>query len=217
MRARQDRYAGSAFPFSGAPGEIVGVPTEAHTAFTTALTRHRPELEGHCARLLGSRADAEDALQETWLRAWRSRHTATAGPTRAWLYRIATNACFDLMARRDVAVAPLDEHGHPATPPEERPEAMVISRETVELALLTALQHLPPRQHASFVMRDVLSWSAAQSATALDTSVAATNSSLQRARRELRERLAPDRLEWACAAPSARQRRAVSRYVSAVS
>ena len=182
--------------------------------FTAVLAQRRPELERHCARLLSCRFDAEDALQETLLRAWRSRHTVAAGPSRAWLYRIATNACSDVRARRDATLASLDEAAPSAG---DAPDAEVLARETLELALLTAVQHLPPRQHASFVMRDVLSWSAAQSATALETSVAATNSALQRARRELRARLAEDRLEWTCASPSPAQRRTVSRYLEALS
>jgi RNA polymerase sigma-70 factor (ECF subfamily) len=92
----------------------------------------------------------------------------------------------------------------------------VLSRETLELALLTAVQELPPRQHASLVMRDVLDWPAHDTATALSNSVAATNSALQRARSGLRSRLAAGRLEWACAAPSPSERRTLDRYLSAV-
>jgi RNA polymerase sigma-70 factor (ECF subfamily) len=200
---------------------IVGVsatPTFAtdEEAFAAVVERHRTELHRHCARLLRSGADAEDALQETLLRAWRSRHTLSSDPPRAWLYRIATNACLDLLARRDPTLASLDDEAAFAAPPEQRPDAIVLTRETVELALLTAVQQLPPRQHASLVMRDVLSWSARETAAGLATSVAATNSALQRARHTLRSRLAADRLAWACAPASPSQRRTVRDYLSAI-
>jgi RNA polymerase sigma factor (sigma-70 family) len=186
------------FPFATALASIVAVTTE--PAFATLLERHRAELHGHCLRLLRSPADAEDALQETLLRAWRSRRTLSSGAARPWLYRIATNACFDLRARRGPQLVSLDDElagEEPAGPPDERPEAIVIAEETVELALRAAVRTLPPRQHAALVMRDVLSLSARETANALGTSVAASNSALQRARSGLRARLAADRLEWA--------------------
>jgi RNA polymerase sigma factor (sigma-70 family) len=183
-------------------------------AFADAVARHRPELERHCARLLRSGSDAEDAVQDALLRAWRSRRTLASSSPRAWLYRIATNACLDLLARRPLPPAALDEER--AAPPEERPDAKVLARETVELALLTAIQELPARQHACFVMRDVLRWSAGESADALATSVPAANSALQRARRGLRARLAPDPHQWHCAPPSRTERRVVRCYLSAL-
>jgi RNA polymerase sigma-70 factor (ECF subfamily) len=219
------------FPFARSLGRIAGVSTDPTVkpplddqAFTAAVERHRDELRRHCVRLLGSRADGEDALQDTLLRAWRSRRTASSGRTRAWLYRIATNACFDALARRDSTLASLDdetvrahhESSVPTAPPEQRPDAMLLARETLELALLTAIQHLSPRQQAAFVMRDVLSWSANEAATALSTSVPATNSALQRARSGLRAQLAPGRLDWSCAAPCASQRHTLDRYLSAI-
>jgi len=221
------------FPFGAPRGSIVGVsslPTVTSTpgaderAFAAAVERHRTELHRHCARLLRSGPDAEDALQETLLRAWRSRHTLASDSPRAWLYRIATNACHDVLRRRDPALASFDDEtafgdGGPleaAAPADERPDAIVVGRESLELALLTAVQELPPRQHASLVMRDVLDWPAEDTATALSTSVAATNSALQRARHGLRRRLANGRVEWACAAPSASQRQTVRRYLSAL-
>ena len=183
-------------------------------AFAAAVQRHRPELHRHCARLLRSPADAEDALQETLLRAWRSRRTLTSGATRAWLYRIATNACFDLAARREPTYE-LPAGDEPEAPSEQRPDAQLLARETLELTLLTAIQQLPPRQHASLVLRDVLDRSARDTASALSTSVPAVNSALQRSRERLRERLAADRLEWACEPPTPAQRRALRRYRAA--
>jgi DNA-directed RNA polymerase specialized sigma24 family protein len=114
-------------------------------------------------------------------------------------HRIATNACFDLVARRGPHLEGLDElaDDEPAAPAHERPDAIVIAQETLELALQAALHRLPPRQHAALVMRDVLSLSARETATALGTSVAATNSALQRGRSGLRSWLTADRLEWA--------------------
>jgi RNA polymerase sigma-70 factor (ECF subfamily) len=136
---------------------------------------------------------------------------------RAWLYRIATNACFDLLGKRRSAAACWDgEPDEPVAPCEQQPDAIVIAKETVELALLTAIRHLPARQHSSLVMRDVLRWTADETATALSTTVPATNSALQRARGGLRAHLAPQRLDWACAAPTAPERDALDRYLSAL-
>jgi RNA polymerase sigma-70 factor (ECF subfamily) len=190
------------FPFTGGLASIVGVSNEPirgadERAFSALVVRHRAELHGHCLRLLRSPADAEDALQDTLLRAWRSRHTFASGAARPWLYRIATNACLDLLARRTLTLAPLDDESDPPSPPEQGPDAIVIAQETVELALRAAVQRLPPRQHAALVMRDVLSMTARETAAELGLSVAATNSALQRARSGLRTRLTANRLEWA--------------------
>jgi RNA polymerase sigma factor (sigma-70 family) len=151
---------------------------------------HRDAVHRHCQRMLGCPLDAEDALQETLLRAWRFRRTAASNP-RAWLYRIATNVCVDALQRR-VPTVPVDDF----SPTAPSPDAEVIDRETIELALRTASSALPPLQHASWVMRDVLQWSARDTACALSTSVPAANSALQRARSGLRSSLARDRLEW---------------------
>jgi RNA polymerase sigma-70 factor (ECF subfamily) len=153
------------------------------------IERHRSELHRHCQRMLGA-SDAEDALQDALLRAWRSRHTLTSGCPRAWLYRIATNACHDVRARR----GPDGVAGEAVAP--DDPLAFVLERETVELALQTAVRLLPPRQQAAFVLRDVLSHSAVESAGVLRTSVPAANSALQRARETLRAGLPADRLDW---------------------
>src|SRR4051812_10221771 len=164
------------FPFSHSLASMAGVQTE--TEFAATLEAHRDELHRHCVRMLGSQADGEDALQETLLRAWRSRRTQCSGSPRGWLYRIATNACVDILNRRDATLAPLDERPEAADAPEERPDEVLLARETVELALLTAIQHLPAGQHTALVMRDVLSWSASDAAAAMASTVPATNSAL---------------------------------------
>jgi RNA polymerase sigma-70 factor (ECF subfamily) len=214
------------FPFARPRDSIVGVSTIAadDQAFAALIERHRRELHAHCARMLHSPADAEDALQETLLRAWRSRRTLASNAARPWLYRIATNTCFDVVARRGPKHASLDDEAafsaegplEAAAPPDQRPDAIVLAQETLELALLAAVQRLPPRQHATLVLRDVLSLSAGEAATAMGTSVAATNSAVQRARNGLRTLLAADRLEWECASPSPGERRTLRRYLSAV-
>jgi RNA polymerase sigma-70 factor (ECF subfamily) len=182
------------FPFATRDATIAAV-TEA------AFTRHRGELHRHCARIVGT-VDADDALQETFLRAWRARGT-NRGALRPWLYRIATNVCRDLLAKR-AAHLPLDDdtvvHG------DQEPEAMVIAKETVELALLTAIRRLPARQHASLVACDLLRCSAGETASAMSLSLAATNSALQRARQGLRAHLGRERLDWAARRPTVAER-----------
>jgi RNA polymerase sigma-70 factor, ECF subfamily len=190
-------------------------------AFVELVKRHRRELHVHCYRMSGSLEDAEDLVQETLLRAWRARGDFEGRASfRAWLYRIATNACLDLLARRPPRVLPPDVVGasDPALEPpastdapwlepypgrllealrsEEEPGAMVEDRETIELAFLAAIQHLPPRRRAVIILRDVLEFSAKDSASVLSMSVASVNSTLQRARRALGERLAPRRVDW---------------------
>jgi RNA polymerase sigma-70 factor (TIGR02960 family) len=166
-------------------------------AFTALTERHRRELHVHCYRMLGSFEEAEDLVQETFLRAWRHRSRAGRGAAlRAWLYRIATNACLDALRRRKRAEVKthadlpwlqpypdrlLDE----VAPREEEPDAVVIERETIELAYIALIQGLPPRQRAVLIMREVLDWSAADTAAALDMTVAGVNSALQRARATL--------------------------------
>jgi RNA polymerase sigma-70 factor (TIGR02960 family) len=183
------------------------------SAFARLIERHRRELHVHCYRMLGSFEDAEDLVQETFLRAWRSRATFDRGSFfRAWLYRIATNACLDSLRRTSRRVASpgslaevpwlqpypdrlLDE----IAPSEEEPDAVVVARETIELAYLAVIQLLPARQRAVLILRDVLGWSAIETAEALEMSVAAANSALQRARATLQEQPAERRLQSSAA------------------
>jgi RNA polymerase sigma-70 factor (ECF subfamily) len=212
-------------------------------AFATLVERHRAELRVHCYRMLGSFDESEDLVQETFLRAWKNLDGFQGRSTlRAWLYRIATNACLDVLegrARRvlphhlsppsdprvalpprtDIAwLQPFPDHlWEPESPSEAQPDAAVVARETIELAFLAAIQHLPPRQRAVLVLRDVLGWPAKQTATLLEGSVASVNSALQRARATLREHLPERRLEWAPSEEPTKQERAVlQRYMAAV-
>ena len=210
-------------------------------AFAALAEPYRRELQVHCYRMLGSYEDSEDLVQETLLRAWRARHGFEAeGPSsfRAWLYRIATNACIDALAKRPRRVMPHDvvpASDPEVVPPEEpdvpwlqpypdrllassddEPDAVVVERETIELAFIAAIQHLPPRQRAALLLRDVLGFSAKEAASLLQTSVAAANSALQRARTTLRERLPRRRLDWAPSSePSEQERALVQRYIDA--
>ena len=171
--------------------------------FETLAERHRRELHVHCYRMLGSFEEAEDAVQETLLRAWRGRSQLDGDAGfRAWLYRIATNCCLDALRRRrrrpqmigSYAEIPwlqpypdrlLDEI--PAQPGGE-PDAVAVARETIELAFIAVVQGLPPRQRAALLLCDVLGWSARETAELMEASLAATNSALQRARATLAER-----------------------------
>src|SRR3954447_10243485 len=168
--------------------------------FAQATERHRRALHVHCYRMLGSFEEAEDAVQDTMLRAWRARESFDGEQPRAWLYRIATNACLDAIRakkRRPQAMTSFDEmpwlQPYPdrlldeVAPTNEEPDAQLVARETIELAFLAVIQLLPPRQRAVLIMRDVLEWSAQETADALDTSVASVNSALQRAKATLRE------------------------------
>ncbi|APR78933.1 RNA polymerase sigma factor [Minicystis rosea] len=172
-----------------------------------ALERHRRELLGYCYRMLGSSFDADDAVQETMVRAWRSfdRFEGRAA-LRSWLHRIATNVCLDMLEGRSRRARPMDlgPAGSPEGPPGDPlpesewvmpvpdgmvmttdPAELVSSRQTIRLAFVTALQKLPPRQRAVLLLREVLSWEATEVAELLDTSVASVNSALQRARATL--------------------------------
>jgi len=184
-------------------------------AFRLLVEPHRGSLHAHCYRMLGSVHDAEDALQDALLRAWRGLPGLEGRSSlRTWLYKIATNACLDATARRPKRVLPIDYgppagHGDdPGEPlaepvwlepyPDERlgledgyaaPEARYEQREAVELAFIAALQHLPARQRAVLVLREVLGFSAREVAESLETTVASVNSALQRARKTVDERL----------------------------
>jgi RNA polymerase sigma-70 factor (ECF subfamily) len=195
------------------------------TAFSGLVERHRRELQVHCYRMLGSFEEAEDLTQETFLRAWRSRDTyAGRAPLRAWLYRIATNACLDSLERRPrvptesgevLWLQPYPDELLEAIPAGDHsePDALVVARETIELAFMVAIQHLPPRPRAVLILRDVLGWRAKDTAELLDTSVASVNSALQRARAGLKEHLPERRSEWAAGEPSAADRALVQRYM----
>jgi RNA polymerase sigma-70 factor, ECF subfamily len=198
----------------------------------------RRELLVHCYRMLGSVHDAEDLLQETMLRAWRARERFDAGRAslRTWLYRIATNACLSALesrSRRPLPsgmVSPTDDPEAPMIPRQEVPwlqpfpDAMLgaeredpatalATRGSLRLAFVAAMQYLPPRQRAVLILRDVLDWSAAEVAGALDTTPAAVNSALQRARVRLEEvGVDEDQIDE----PSDPDRRAlIDRYVTA--
>ena len=170
--------------------------------FTELAETHRRELHVHCYRMLGSFHEAEELVQETFLRAWRAR--AAAQDFRPWLYRIATNVCLDRIrsdSRRTVTtgeVAWLEPYPDNLLDGRSRAaDEQTITRETIELTFLVAVQHLPPRQRAALLLRDVLGWSAKETAETLETTVAAANSALQRARATLEEHLPAERAEWA--------------------
>ncbi len=198
-------------------------------AFAALTERHRRELHVHCYRMLASFDEAEDAVQEALLRAWRSRDSFDGSAlVRAWLYRIATNVCLDMRrqsARRLTTLHSFAEvpwlQPYPdrlldaVAPSEEQPDAVVVARETVELAFLAALQVLPPRQRAALIARDVLGWPAGETASMLGTSVAAANSALQRARATLQEHLPARRAEWSAGAPSAEEQELLQRFIDA--
>jgi RNA polymerase sigma-70 factor (ECF subfamily) len=202
---------------------MTSIELDNRTAFEALTTRHRRELQLHCYRMLGSLEESEDLVQETFLRAWRRRETYQGRSTpRAWLYRIATNACLDVLHK-----SPRRPRGGEVpwlqpcpdellAEPEAEPEALVVAKETVELAFLVAIQHLPPKTRAVLILRDVLDWPAKDTAELLETSVAAVNSALQRARAGLKEHLPERRAEWAPGAdPTEAERGLLDRYVEA--
>jgi RNA polymerase sigma-70 factor (ECF subfamily) len=181
-------------------------------AYRRLVEPRQAELHAHCYRMLGSVHDAEDALQEALLRAWRALpRFERRSSIRSWLYRIATNTCLDLIAKRPKRVLPIDygppsdPHGGPGPPLVESvwvepypdaPDASYEQRESVELAFIAALQHLPARQRAVLILREVLGFSAKEVCESLETTVASVNSALQRARKTIDEKL-PDRSQQA--------------------
>jgi RNA polymerase sigma-70 factor, ECF subfamily len=176
------------------------------SAFTQLFARYRRELQAHAYRIVGSHEDAEDLAQETFLRAWDKRASFRGRSSfRPWLYRIATNACLTALARQrgrgqhrpGPKAVDSDRLLEAIATRDALPDAAVVSNETVELALVVAIQHMPPRQRAVLVLRDVLGWSAKDAAALLETSIASVNSALQRARETLRKHLSEPRLEWA--------------------
>jgi RNA polymerase sigma-70 factor (TIGR02960 family) len=197
-------------------------------AFDELARLHRRELHVHCYRMLASFDDAEDAVQEALLRAWRGRDGLSHGPEyRAWLYRIATNVCLDMLRQRSRQAAAMRTYADvPWLQPYpdllldevsagDAPADVAIERETIELAFLVALQVLPPRQRAVLIFRDVLGWSAADAAALLGISTAAANSAVQRARLQLREHLPPRRADWQVTEPSVAERQLLAQFIDA--
>ena len=211
--------------------------------FDDLVRRYRRELHVYCYRMLGSFDEAEDHVQEVMLRAWRSREGFQGqSSVRTWLYRVAANACLDTLRRdaRRAVPARLSEPSSAAAgagpsvaampwvqpypdslldevaADQPDPEAVAVSRETISLAFLAAIQLLPPRQRAVLILRDVVSLPAAEVAEVLDTSIPAVTSALQRARATLREQWPDGRLNWAPAAePDPGQRRLLQRFIAA--
>lgn len=228
------------------PAIRLPIPDEEHGVERTKLTfEHlaepfRRELKLHCYRMLGSLHEAEDLVQETYLRAWRNFDSFEGrGPLRAWLYRIATHACLDAIASRkhaprllpDQQVAATDQMPD-GTPPAEAswiepypdaqlegiaddapgPDARYATRESVQLAFVAVIQELPPRQRATLLLCDVLGWSTMEAATLLGGSTASVNSARQRARETLARRY-PEGRRPTGLPPSAAQQALLSRYV----
>jgi len=196
--------------------------------FAALAERHRRELHVHCYRMLGSFEEAEDLVQETLLRAWRSRADLERQEWfRAWAYKIATNACLDKIKRdgrrlpslgsfRDVPwLQPYpDRLLAEIAPVEDEPDAALVAREAIELTFIAVIQLLPPRQRAVLILRDVLDWPAGRVAELLEIGGAAVNSALQRARATLREQLPPGRREdWASPQVSASERELLAGFI----
>lgn len=205
-------------------------PQTAAPELEQRLEQHRAELTGYCYRMLASPFEAEDAVQETFLRAWRAYDRFEGrSALRSWLYRIATNVCLDLLASRERRARPMDlgPAGAPVaenlrTLPEVTwvepvrddsldPAELAASRESIRLAFVAALQHLPPRQRAALILCEVFRWQASEAAELLETSVPAVNSALQRARATL------EALDLEAAPPAAEEAdpELLARYVAA--
>ncbi|MEV6616130.1 sigma-70 family RNA polymerase sigma factor [Streptomyces sp. NPDC051051] len=203
------------------------------------LERHRVELTGYCYRMLGSSFEAEDAVQDTLVRAWRSYDRFEGRSSlRSWLYRIATNVCLDMLSAGNKRARPMDlsestplaraalsprpDHTWLEPVPDARvlptvedPAEAAVAKESVRLAFMAALQQLPPKQRAVLILREVLAWRASEVAELLETSVASVNSALQRARATLAER-ADSAADAAVSDPlDEEQRKLLERYVAA--
>jgi RNA polymerase sigma-70 factor (ECF subfamily) len=210
-------------------------PTSSAPFSASELDAHRTALNGHCYRMMGSAADAEDAAQETLVRAWSHRERFDGRSSlRTWLYRIATNVCLDQLAQSKRRARPMEEgpvgtvddplHAEPRThwlepvpdawalPAHADPSELAVLRQSIRLAFVSALQHLPPRQRAVLILAEVLGWSAAEIAEGLAMSVAAVNSALQRARATLEARRAQ---EVRPAALDAKHSQLLERYMQA--
>jgi RNA polymerase sigma-70 factor (ECF subfamily) len=220
---------------------------EGNQAFEALAEPFRREIKLHCYRMLGSLHEADDLVQETWLRAWRNFSSFQAGGSdergafRAWLYRIATNACLNALESRKHQQRYLPDQLGPASPPKmeggpaldvpwlepypdvnlegfadaaPNPEARYTARESVQLAFVAAIQQLPPRQRAALMLCDVLGWASAEAASLLGSSTASINSALQRARESLSNRYSDRRppLEFQ---PTPDQRKILGRYLQA--
>lgn len=224
------------------PSHLGRAAERSNRAFEQLAEPLRRELKLHCYRMLGSLHEAEDAVQETYLRAWRSSGSFDGrGSFRAWLYRIATNACLDALAGRKHAQRLLPDQRAPATaempdgtpaadvawlepyPDSDldgiaddapNPEARYTSRQAVQLAFVAVIQQLPPRQRAVLLLYDVLGWSAAEAAELLGGSAASVNSALQRARETLAKRY-PDGRPPVALPPNRAQQELLGRYLQA--
>jgi RNA polymerase sigma-70 factor (TIGR02960 family) len=199
------------------------------SAFAALTERHRRELHIHCYRMLASFDEAEDAVQETLLRAWRARASFDGSSLlRAWLYKIATNVCLDMIRRSARRLTSLHTVAEVAwlqpypdrlldetAPSDQEPDAVVVERETIELTFLAAMQVLPPRQRAALIARDVLGWPAIDTAALLETSVPAANSALQRARETMSKHLPARRADWSAGEPSPEERALLGKFIDA--
>ena len=221
-------------PAAHAPAATTPAALDLDTAFEELVGPHRRELLAHCYRMVGSPAEAEDLVQETFLRAWRAREKFEGrSSVRTWLYRIATNVCLTNIEGRDRRPLPTGL-GAPSLPADAPlvareiewlgplPDATVapadpgevaVANDDVRLAFVAALQHLPARQRAVLILRDVLRWTAAETAAALETTPAAVNSALQRAHATL-EKVGPDR-DAATGPLDERQQKMLAAYVEA--
>jgi RNA polymerase sigma-70 factor (ECF subfamily) len=221
---------------TGEDPAVVALVRGSSEQFAALAERHRRELRVHCYRMLGNLDEAEDLVQDTLARAWRGRKGFEGRSTfRAWLYRIATNACLDAVKRSSRRVRTVDlplvdgEAPSLEAVPWLQPmpdtllgatdgaaDAAVVAKETVELAFLAAVQLLPPRQRAVLILIDVLEWTPKETAEALDGTVAAVNSALQRARATMRRLDRPDRHDWSpVRPPTEEETRLLQRYMDA--
>lgn len=201
--------------------------------FSSLFERYRRELHVHCYRMLGTLDDADDLVQETFLKAWRKRKSNFGPETiRPWLYRIATNTCLDALKRRPSRIMPWHvgppalDGSQPVGSSPELPwlqpypdrwlpaDERLVARQTIEIAFLAAIHVLPPRQRAVLILRDVLDWSANDTADALSTSVAAANSALQRARTTMKA-LHATTSNGAATAPTAEERVVLAQFIEA--